>query len=113
MLSVDPLVANPGRLKILLSLAAAPEQEFVELRKRTRLTDGNLATHARRLHVAGFIQIDKQFRAGKPITCYQLTTEGRAALEAHVRDLVAAMEAPAPHLEAPRMTDEDDDEWID
>jgi hypothetical protein len=49
----DALVANPGRLRILTALVAEPRQEFVRLRERTRLTDGNLATHAKRLCGAG------------------------------------------------------------
>ena len=89
----DALVANPGRLRILTALAAEPRQEFVRLRARTRLTDGNLATHAKRLCGAGLIAIDKSIRAGKPVTRMELTTAGRAALEAHARHLLAVLEA--------------------
>jgi DNA-binding MarR family transcriptional regulator len=98
----DPLVANAGRLRILTALAVEERQEFVSLRRRTQLTDGNLAAHARRLHSAGLIDIDKQFRAGKPVTSYLLTADGRRALEAHARRLVAALSSrrlpatPAP-----------------
>jgi DNA-binding MarR family transcriptional regulator len=87
----DPLVANAGRLRILTALAVEERQEFVSLRRHTQLTDGNLAAHARRLHSAGLIDIDKQFRAGKPVTSYLLTVDGRRALEAHARRLVAAL----------------------
>ena len=87
----DPLVANAGRLRILTALAVEERQEFVHLRRRTELTDGNLAAHARRLHSAGMIEIDKQFRAGKPVTSYLLTADGRCALKAHAPRLVAAL----------------------
>ena len=90
----DALVANPGRLRILTALVSEPRQEFVRLRERTRLTDGNLATHAKRLCGAGLIAIDKSIRGGKPVTSLELTVAGRAALENHARHLFAVLEAP-------------------
>ncbi len=90
-MSPDAIIANSGRLKILTALAVEAKQEFVHLRQRTNLTDGNLASHARRLASAGFIQIDKTIRAGKPVTSMMLTIEGRTALESHVRRLMAAI----------------------
>jgi DNA-binding MarR family transcriptional regulator len=119
----DALVANAGRLTILTELAVEERQEFVDLRRRTRLTDGNLAAHARRLHSAGLIDIDKQFRAGKPVTTYLLTPEGRKALEAHARRLFAAITqrrtapagAEARAITSPAVAPEQtaEDEWVD
>lgn len=88
---IDGLVANAGRLRILTALAGAGAQEFVSLRRATQLTDGNLATHAKRLQHAGLIAVDKQFRAGKPVTSFVLTAHGRTALESHVATLVRAI----------------------
>lgn len=90
-MSFDPLIANPGRLRILTALAVEERQEFIHLRKSTALTDGNLASHAKRLQSGGLIQIEKQFRDGKPVTHLRLTVEGRKALEAHARKLIAAI----------------------
>ncbi len=90
-MSIDPLIANAGRLQILTALANEPRQEFVRLRSVTRLTDGNLATHAKRLHSAGLVQIDKSFRGGKPVTTIILTDRGRMALQSHVEQLVRAV----------------------
>jgi DNA-binding MarR family transcriptional regulator len=90
-MSFDPLVANPGRLSILTALAVEERQEFVDLRNRTRLTDGNLAAHAKRLQGGGLIEIDKQFRDNKPVTTFVLTLDGRKALEGHVRRLMSAL----------------------
>ena len=123
----DALVANAGRLTILTELAVEERQEFVDLRRRTRLTDGNLAAHARRLQAAGLIDIDKQFRDGKPVTTYLLTAEGRKALESHARRLFAAIsrrrvaitptgtlarERVEPRSEIAAVAD-DGDEWVD
>jgi DNA-binding MarR family transcriptional regulator len=140
-MSFDPLVANPGRLSILTALAVEERQEFVDLRRRTHLTDGNLAAHAKRLQGGGLIEIDKQFRDNKPVTTFVLTPDGRKALEGHVRRLMSALsqrrvagtpDAQAP-LAAPRerrprpgavqpdaavavaepFTSADHDEWVD
>jgi DNA-binding MarR family transcriptional regulator len=90
----DPLIANPGRLRILTALAGeeSAAAEFVRLRDGTGLTDGNLATHARRLSSAGLLAIHKSFRAdGKPVTTLCLTPRGRQALHDHVRSLITAL----------------------
>src|SRR4051794_31479853 len=115
----EALVVNPGRLRILTALAESRREEFVPLRNRTRLTDGNLAAHAKRLHSGGLIDIDKQFRDGKPVTSFTLTHTGRAALEEHARQLLAAVGvAPREMREVrdePPMTSipQPSDEWID
>jgi DNA-binding MarR family transcriptional regulator len=90
-MSLDSIVVNPGRLRILTALAVEERQEFVHLRTRTQLTDGNLSAHAKRLHSAGMIDVDKQFRDGKPVTHFMLTAAGRQALETHARRLLAAI----------------------
>lgn len=90
-MSPDSLVANPGRLRILTALAVEPRQPFVVLRKQTGLTDGNLASHAKRLEAGGLVQVQKSFEAGKPVTTFILTGEGRGALEAHARRVLAAL----------------------
>jgi DNA-binding transcriptional ArsR family regulator len=113
----DALVANAGRLRILTTLASSGEQEFVHLRAATRLSDGNLATHAKRLQAAGLIAIHKEIRAGKPVTRFALNAQGRAALELHARQLLNAIGAPTAH-EAERAVSAvrsvtRDEEWVD
>jgi DNA-binding MarR family transcriptional regulator len=123
-MAFDPLVANSGRLEILTALAAEGRRapvEFVRLRERTRLTDGNLACHARRLHAAGLVAVDKRFREGKPVTSFALTPAGQAALEDHLEHLLAAVRSqPRLHAESTSfepvgdVEDEVTDEaWVD
>ena len=111
-MSIDTLIANAGRLRILTALAVENRQEFVQLRKLTSLTDGNLSAHARRLHSGGMIDIEKHFRDGKPVTTFQLTADGRRRLTEHARTLLAAVEAPLTPTDTPSDT-VDDDEWVD
>jgi len=92
--------------------------EFVHLRQRTGLTDGNLASHAKRLADGGLIDIDKQFRGGKPVTTYALTSAGEHSLKCHIDGLMSAITAdrteipPAFSPAVSAIADEADD-WVD
>ncbi len=118
-MSFDTLVANAGRLRILTALAVENRQEFVRLRKVTRLTDGNLSAHARRLKTAGLIDIEKAFREGKPVTTFELTQEGRQRLTEHVNALLQAVQMHPDHASlAPETQQRPDvihhrDDWVD
>ena len=114
----DTLIANAGRLRILTTLAAEGRQEFVDLRRRTTLTDGNLSAHAKRLQSAGLVEIEKAFRDGKPFTTFLLTDDGRRRLTqhvAHIMQAIGASEAPsAPRPSAPTaMLVTADEDWVD
>jgi DNA-binding MarR family transcriptional regulator len=115
----DNLIANAGRLRILTALAVENRQEFVRLRQMTRLSDGNLSAHARRLCSAGLVEIEKRFRDGRPVTTFHLTDDGRRRLTEHVRQLLAAVEVEGIKESEPvgqkvqpaREVDEED--WVD
>jgi DNA-binding transcriptional ArsR family regulator len=117
VMAFDGLVANPGRLRILTALARGETEggrlEFTHLRSVTRLTDGNLATHARRLSGAGLVRVDKSFRGGKPVTTFVLTREGRAALEEHVREVLGALAAREPSGRVEGDEEPAEEAWID
>jgi DNA-binding MarR family transcriptional regulator len=107
----DPLIANPGRLRILTELVWRERQAFVQLRAATGLTDGNLITHARRLRDAGLVTIHKELDNGKPLTTLALTFQGREALVAHAKSQLSALER-RPGAVQPLPGDHDDD-WVD
>jgi DNA-binding MarR family transcriptional regulator len=108
----DALITNPGRLRILTALASNPSQEFIRLRSSTQLTDGNLATHARRLRSAGLVAVDKTFRDGKPVTTFTLTDQGRVELQRHVKRLIGALSLP-PHASTQAPAVDPQDDWVD
>ena len=110
-MAFDSLIANPGRLQILTALAATERQEFVGLRQATRLTDGNLSAHARKLAGGGLVGIEKHFRDGKPVTTFVLTAEGRRRLTAHAEAVLAAVNGVSTLIAEDEV--EDDEDWVD
>jgi DNA-binding MarR family transcriptional regulator len=113
----DPIVANAARLRILAVLAKGEAPDFMTLRNATRLTDGNLVTHARRLTSAGLVAVARCPRDdGRLITTYQLTAAGREALERHAQDLLNALSPVAtssPDVASVPVDADQDDDWID
>ena len=109
----DPIIANPGRLTILTALLGQPAQDFVTLRGNTKLTDGNLTTHARKLASAGLVSIEKSARAGRPVTTITLTPVGRQAFERHVTTLTESMRRPSMLATASVATADEEEPWID
>lgn len=81
---LDRVIHERVRLAIVSALAGAQALSFNELKNLLEITDGNLSVHARRLEEAGFIVCNKSFVDRVPHTEYQLTTEGRRALDEYL-----------------------------
>ena len=81
-LQLDRIIHEKGRLAIMSLLAASPQLSFTEMRDTLGMTDGNITAHVRTLNEAGYISVTKEFKGGRPLTTYALTTEGRAQLRA-------------------------------
>lgn len=88
---LDPLVHSRVRLAVLSLLAGAESAAFPYIRDQVRTSDGNLATHLRKLEEAGYVAMEKEFVDRKPVTRYRLTGAGREALEAYVTGLEAIL----------------------
>jgi DNA-binding transcriptional ArsR family regulator len=85
--AIDEILHSRVRLAIVAFLAGAGTAEFTAIRDATRTTDGNAGLHLRKLEVAGYLAMTKQFVGRKPQTSYRLTDHGRAALLAYVAHL--------------------------
>jgi DNA-binding MarR family transcriptional regulator len=92
LLDVDPLIHAPARLSVLTYLYVVDSSDFVFLKNMTGLTWGNLSTHLSKLEEAGYVAIEKQFRAKKPHTMIRLTGEGRAAFRAYKERMQGVLE---------------------
>ncbi|SFS60848.1 transcriptional regulator [Marininema halotolerans] len=85
---LDKLVHEPARLAVLTALSACTLAEFLFLQELTGLTKGNLSSHLAKLEKGGLVAIDKHFLRKKiPQTTIRITSEGRAAVENHWKQL--------------------------
>ena len=91
--SLDRLIYEPIRLRIVSALAVNPSLTFNELKKLLDTTDGNLSVHARKLEEAEYIVCTKSFEGRMPKTQYRLTATGRQALEKYLNHMEALIEA--------------------
>lgn len=84
---IDAVIHERVRLAIVAALAVSPQLSFAELKTMLELTDGNLSAHSRVLEEAGYIVVDKTFRARRPLTTMCLTPKGRKAFERYLETL--------------------------
>lgn len=89
-LSIDDLhkaFESRVRLGIMSALAVNDALDFTSLKEYLDVTDGNLATHIKKLEKEGFIEVEKSFIDNKPNTTYYMTQDGKKAFEEHLNVL--------------------------
>ena len=86
-LDLDDAVLSRPRLSILAALVGGDAVDFTFLQKNLGISDGNLGTHLGKLEAGNYIQSKKVFADRKPKTWFQITPEGRSALERLLRQL--------------------------
>jgi DNA-binding MarR family transcriptional regulator len=84
---IDQVIHAPARLMVLTYLYVVESADYVFLVRLTGLTWGNLSTHLTKLEEAGYIAIDKEFKAKKPHTTISLTKQGRAAFREYKKSM--------------------------
>jgi DNA-binding MarR family transcriptional regulator len=89
---LDKAIHERARLAIMTLLASRVSWPFQELKTELNMTDGNLVTHLRILHEAGFVAVTKEV-LDRPQTSYSLTTKGRAAFQDYLRVLEQIVKA--------------------
>ena len=83
-LQLDRVIHEKGRLAIMSLLGASAQLAFTEIRETLGMTDGNLTTHLRTLHEAGYVSFTKSMEAGRGMTTYALTPTGRKSFSAYL-----------------------------
>ena len=78
---INRVVHEPSRLIILAHLYLVKNADLIFFKRKTKLTWGNLSSHASKLEETGLIEIEKTFRNNKPVTILKITTEGKKAFE--------------------------------
>ena len=86
---LDPLLQHRSRLGALVLLSGADALSFSRLKTLLQETDGNLGAQLRKLEVAGYLSVKKEFLDRKPVSWHSISPAGKAALKAHL----AAMES--------------------
>ncbi|SMO53125.1 winged helix-turn-helix domain-containing protein [Gracilimonas mengyeensis] len=81
------------RLGIMSALAVNDTLDFTALKEFLDVTDGNLATHIKKLEKEGFIEVEKSFIDNKPNTKYSMTKEGKKAFDDHLKVLETIINA--------------------
>lgn len=81
------------RLGIMSALAVNDRLDFTSLKEYLDVTDGNLATHIKKLEKEGFVEEEKSFIDKKPNTKYFMTPKGEKAFEKHLKVLEAIIKA--------------------
>lgn len=71
----------------MAALAVNETLDFTSLKEYLDVTDGNLATHLKKLENEEFIGVEKSFIDNKPNTKYYMTNEGEKAFEEHLQVL--------------------------
>jgi DNA-binding HxlR family transcriptional regulator len=80
---LDRIIHEKGRLGIMTLLATRAAWTYQDLKAALKLSDGNLATHLRTLHEAGYVAVTKEMLA-RPQTSYALTGRGREAYQKYL-----------------------------
>ncbi|MFT7612788.1 MAG: DNA-binding MarR family transcriptional regulator [Parvicellaceae bacterium] len=81
--SLDPLLHNELRLKIMSILLAEKTAEFKFLLEETKATRGNLSAQISKLSKANYIKVQKSFRNNYPLTTCTISKTGIDAFEAY------------------------------
>lgn len=92
--SLDPLVHEPARLRLLVLLAMVESADFMFLLRQAEMSRGNLSVQMSRLEDAGLVLSTKDVVGGRVRTSYALSPAGRRALEAYraaMLDLLSAV----------------------
>jgi DNA-binding transcriptional ArsR family regulator len=82
--SIDPLIHEPARLKLMAALYECDEADFNFLLAATGLTRGNFSAHMAKLVIAGYVVERKSFVNRLPHTSYQLSDCGRDSYGAYL-----------------------------
>lgn len=62
---IDKVIHERGRLAIMTLLATRLRWPFADLKNELKMSDGNLITHLRTLHQAGYVAVTKEVLTGR------------------------------------------------
>lgn len=87
MVSLDPALVSPARLRLMTAAASVSKIEFATLRDLLDVSDSVLSKHLSALAAEGYLTSAKGVHRGRRTTWVSLTPDGRRALSTHVAEL--------------------------
>ena len=84
---LDPLIHSQLRLAIISMLVVSKKLEFTYIQEETKAAAGNISIQIRKLHEAGYINVEKTFKNNYPKTMLSITSKGIEAFETYVNNL--------------------------
>ncbi len=100
VLTLDPVIHEAARLRILAILFRNRQASFTQLRDTLQLTSGNLASHAKRLVDARYVESGRVLAGVHFEVRFRITPLGSAAFHQYIEAL-RALVAPEVDLDAP------------
>ncbi|MEM8953546.1 MAG: transcriptional regulator [Verrucomicrobiota bacterium] len=88
---IDKTIHEKGRLSIMTLLATQHSWSFQDLKNALDMSDGNLLSHLRALHKAGFVSMKRETQ-DRPHTRYALTESGNTAFKHYLTILETIVE---------------------
>lgn len=84
---LDPLLHSQLRLAIVSMLVTSEKVEFTHIMEKTEAAAGNISIQIKKLHEAGYINVEKTFKNNYPKTMLSITDKGVKAFESYVNNL--------------------------
>lgn len=84
---LDKMFEHRTRLAICALLSRYQKMNFRRFKDLLKETDGNLGAQLRKLEDAGYIGVSKEFADRRPVSWYQISNTGKAALKRHLDSL--------------------------
>ncbi len=81
---LDNIIHSRIRLAIMALLVSVESANFVFIREKVNVSDGNLSVHIRKLEDVKYVSSTKKFIDRKPVTTFRITSLGQKAFKEYV-----------------------------
>ena len=83
----NPTLHQPIRSNLMALLIREGELPFKAIKEELNLTDGNLASHIKKLENEELVEVEKFFEGKKPKTVLKVTDKGKEEFKEYIKQL--------------------------
>ena len=83
----NPTLHQPIRSNLMALLIREGELPFKAIKEELNLTDGNLASHIKKLESEELVEVEKFFEGKKPKTLLKVTDKGKDEFKKYIQEL--------------------------